>query len=209
MTLDVLRWDQRRQMPWANGGGVTYELARMPADANLADFDWRISVADVAGDGPFSTLPDVDRIIMLIDGPWLALTVDGTRHLLHPYEAFAFSGDSATECEVPSATRDLNVMLRRGRFTGSVEVLTPGILRAVQVSGGARSIIVCLTGSVQVTSATQRVDLSAMDSVSGSGADPLTVTGVGTIAAVHLHQATAHDRTQAGAAPRHCPSVGS
>ncbi len=40
-------------MPWKNGGGSTLELLQEPA----ADggFHWRLSIADVATPGPFST----------------------------------------------------------------------------------------------------------------------------------------------------------
>ncbi|MBM7325185.1 HutD family protein, partial [Agrobacterium sp. S2] len=48
-------------MPWKNGGGVTTEIIVHPAKASMADFDWRISMANVAQDGPFSIFPGVDR----------------------------------------------------------------------------------------------------------------------------------------------------
>ncbi|HEY3634719.1 MAG TPA: HutD family protein, partial [Caldimonas sp.] len=44
--------------PWKNGGGVTRELLALPAGD-----DWRVrvSVAEVASDGAFSTFVGVDR----------------------------------------------------------------------------------------------------------------------------------------------------
>ena len=47
-----------------------------PAGAPLAAFDWRVSVADVAADGPFSRFPGVDRVLVLIAGAGMRL---GTR----------------------------------------------------------------------------------------------------------------------------------
>ncbi|MBK5332899.1 MAG: HutD family protein, partial [Ilumatobacteraceae bacterium] len=44
-------------MPWANGLGSTSVVARRPDDDGWV---WRISLADVVSDGPFSRLPDVD-----------------------------------------------------------------------------------------------------------------------------------------------------
>ncbi|MDP3170391.1 MAG: HutD family protein, partial [Polaromonas sp.] len=37
--------------PWRNGGGVTRELIAWPTPQ---DWDWRISVAEIEKDGPFS-----------------------------------------------------------------------------------------------------------------------------------------------------------
>ena len=52
-------------MPWKNGGGVTSELARSP---QADEFDWRLSVAEVATDGPFSQFPGIDRLLVLLSG---------------------------------------------------------------------------------------------------------------------------------------------
>ncbi len=40
-------------MPWKNGGGVTTEICVSPPSGA---FDWRVSIATVNADGPFSTL---------------------------------------------------------------------------------------------------------------------------------------------------------
>lgn len=46
-----------KRMPWKNGGGETVEIAIFPADASVETFEWRISMATVANDGPFSIFP--------------------------------------------------------------------------------------------------------------------------------------------------------
>ena len=56
------------RVPWKNGGGTTAEVAVHPPGAGLDDFDWRISMADVAVDGPFSRFPGVDRTLVLAEG---------------------------------------------------------------------------------------------------------------------------------------------
>jgi hypothetical protein len=50
-----------RRMPWKNGAGRTTEIAVHPAGAALDAFDWRVSVADVAG-------AEVERRIAVIFG---------------------------------------------------------------------------------------------------------------------------------------------
>jgi len=41
-------------MTWKNGGGVTREIICQPLGAGMDDFDWRVSIAHIASDGPFS-----------------------------------------------------------------------------------------------------------------------------------------------------------
>ena len=59
--------------PWKNGGGATRELACSPLGADMAHFDWRVSVATIAQSGPFSCFAGVDRIITLLSGGRLQL----------------------------------------------------------------------------------------------------------------------------------------
>ena len=53
--MRILRANQYRCMPWKNGAGVTREVAAWPPEARLDDFGWRVSMARVERDGPFST----------------------------------------------------------------------------------------------------------------------------------------------------------
>jgi len=55
--------------PWLNGGGLTRDLVLAPAcTPGGPRFDWRLSLADIDRDGPFSPLPGIDRVFALIDG---------------------------------------------------------------------------------------------------------------------------------------------
>jgi environmental stress-induced protein Ves len=113
------------RMPWKDGGGQTTEIASHPTGATLADFDWRVSIADVAADGPFSSFVGIDRTLALLAGAGMRLS--GATHaaeLRAPYEPYAFSGDDATSCAlVDGPVRDFNLMVRRGRARGDVVVV--------------------------------------------------------------------------------------
>ena len=61
----LLRNSDHRRMPWKNGGGETVEVIVHPEGASLSDFGWRVSMASVASDGPFSVFPDIDRTLEL------------------------------------------------------------------------------------------------------------------------------------------------
>ncbi len=144
--LRVLSPADYRRMPWKNGAGRTTELASYPPGAVLDAFDWRVSIADVDRDAPFSAFAGVDRIIVLLAGAGMLLGGAGrTTSLLAPYEPHAFSGDDAIECAlVDGPVRDFNLMLRRGRATGEVAVvrggaasIAPARFRLSYAAGGA------------------------------------------------------------------------
>ena len=104
--------------PWKNGGGSTTELAIAPPGASLDKFDWRISLATIAADGPFSRFSGVNRSLGLVDGPGVYLDIDeqGRFALNEDEPLIDFAGEShviATLAGGPST--DFNVMTRRGR----------------------------------------------------------------------------------------------
>lgn len=119
----VLRQADRVASPWANGGGITYQVLASPEGAGLDDFDWRISFADVASEGPFSPFPGVDRVLVLTHGEGMTLVIDDQPREVRPFEPIAFAGESAVVSRLPlGPTADLNVMTRRGRVQALVEV---------------------------------------------------------------------------------------
>ena len=126
--MSLIRVDDVAPQPWKNGGGVTRELLRLPrAGATEAD-DWslRISVADIAADGPFSPFPGVRRHFAVIGGAGVRLRwPDGrVRELTKKSGPFAFDGADAPHCElIDGPTRDLNVMVREGEVDYEVAEL--------------------------------------------------------------------------------------
>jgi environmental stress-induced protein Ves len=121
----VLSPAEFRRMPWKNGGGLTTELASYPPRAALDAFDWRVSVADITRDGPFSYFEGIDRTIVLISGGGIRLEGPGrTLELRASFEPYAFFGEDPIHCTLlDGPVRDFNVMLRRGRARGDVTVV--------------------------------------------------------------------------------------
>ena len=105
----------RRFQPWKNGGGETAEIMVSPLGAGFDDFDWRISTAIVAQSGPFSGFPGVDRVLTVIEGGAMELTVAGRpQHLDAGSDPFAFPGDAPASAVLTGpALLDFNVMARR------------------------------------------------------------------------------------------------
>lgn len=131
--MQVLRAAGYRRVPWKNGGGTTAEIAVFPADATIADFDWRISMADVASDGPFSAFENVDRTLTVLDGEGIELSVEGSDPVeLRQHSApYSFAGDAPTTARLLGGRMtDLNVMARRGKASCSVKRQPSGPVEA-------------------------------------------------------------------------------
>jgi environmental stress-induced protein Ves len=113
----LLPLDRQVWMPWRNGGGETREVAAWPAQASLDTFLWRVSVASIERDGPFSRVPRVSRTLVLLDGAGVRLTGPVTRlDLAHPYAPVVLSGAEPVHCELrKGAVRMFNVMVRGER----------------------------------------------------------------------------------------------
>ncbi|MET8471739.1 HutD family protein [Streptomyces sp. NPDC006422] len=124
MAPQILRAHDRTPAPWKNGGGITTEVLAHPEGAGTDDFAWRISLADVATAGPFSAFEGVDRIITVVEGRGMALTVDGTEHIIDTrYAPFPFSGDATTDCRLLDGPLvDFNVMTRRSDAKATVRI---------------------------------------------------------------------------------------
>jgi environmental stress-induced protein Ves len=112
---------------WKNGAGLTREIAVSPIGASPDSFDWRISVAEVEQDAPFSVFPGIDRCIVLLRGAGMALHgADGklVHRLDRRHEPFHFSGDMPLDATLLSGlSTDFNVMTRRDRFHAEVTQL--------------------------------------------------------------------------------------
>jgi environmental stress-induced protein Ves len=101
-------------MPWRNGGGTTRELAAWPRGTD--DWRWRVSVAEVVADGPFSRFEGVSRWFAVLSGAGVRLDLGARSHrLLASSDPLCFDGALAASCTlVDGATQDFNLMTRVG-----------------------------------------------------------------------------------------------
>jgi hypothetical protein len=118
MAVRIIRASDCKTTPWKNGGGSTTEIAVGPAGASLEDFDWRVSMARVASDGPFSDFAGIDRTLAVVEGTGLVLTIGEAAPVTLSTETgpVSFPGDTPTSARLTAGEiTDLNVMTRRGR----------------------------------------------------------------------------------------------
>lgn len=105
-----------RQMLWKNGAGYTVELARS-AGENLDTFDWRISMADVKSAGDFSRFNGMQRILTVLEGQGIELSIDDKHEPLTTLQSVQFSGESATRCKlIDGPIRDFNLIYDPKQF---------------------------------------------------------------------------------------------
>jgi environmental stress-induced protein Ves len=150
---NVLSHKDRRSSPWKNGGGTTAEVVSAPEGTSLSDFAWRVSIADVTHDGPFSEFEGVDRIIMVIEGAGLILKVDGVEHILEPMRPFNFSGDVVTTARlIDGPTRDINIMTRRELTTAvlAVDPITWQEIVDVDVIKNEELVVIAASGNFSI-----------------------------------------------------------
>ncbi|HOM13228.1 MAG TPA: HutD family protein [Rubrivivax sp.] len=128
MTLRLLRCDDVAPQPWKNGGGSTRELWAWPSATSGAPWTLRISVADIASDGPFSAYPGIDRWFAVLQGGGVRLALpDGPCELHAGCAPLAFGGEAAPGCTLlHDATRDLNLMVRRGAGQAAMRLAAGG-----------------------------------------------------------------------------------
>ncbi len=138
-----------RKMRWANGRGTTHEILRSP-DTDC--WQWRLSLATIVDNAPFSTLPGIDRVLVVAKGAGMVLTVDGEDIEVLAHGVVRFDGESAVTCRlIDGPVRDLNLMSRRPRRS-TLDVAT--IQRGEPLrpdTTGESSLITVLSGSLTVT----------------------------------------------------------
>lgn len=111
--IDLLPAASHRRERWKNGGGWTREILRSPVEG---DWGWRVSVAEVGSDGPFSSFPGCDREIVLLAGQGMDLDFgDGESvRLAPPHGRLRFAGERAVSARlVEGPTIDFNLMWKR------------------------------------------------------------------------------------------------
>ena len=106
----VIPANEYRRMRWRNGAGWTREIH---AEPSAEDWTWRLSIAEIEQDAPFSCFPGVDRELVLLsgNGQWVG------KRLRFTGEASAAPGREAALANL------LNII---GRRSGARSIITVG-----------------------------------------------------------------------------------
>ena len=179
MAATVLRWVDRRTEPWPNGMGVTHPLA------NAEDDSWRVSIAEIDADAPFSTLPDLNRQFVCLGPVPIRLYVDGRPRDVQVGDLTAFSGGSQVRCEVDQPSLALNVISRIGTPPPNVQMVDLGAGPPQALPHMTRGLVVVLAGSAQLTTGEVTCELAQFDALDCRGR-AVQLEGVGRAALIRL-----------------------
>lgn len=137
--MRVITPDQFLTQPWKNGGGVTHEIARADVGGRLL---WRLSIAEVASDGPFSAFPGLTRILTVIEGAGLHLHTPDTRLAALPLMPVRFSGDTPIVSRlIDGPVRDFNLIWDATHLAASVSPVTGAMPDCPPVPGRSYALL--------------------------------------------------------------------
>jgi uncharacterized protein len=170
--MRIIRKSSFTPKPWKNGGGVTHEAVRVPAEAE--DFEWRVSVAHIGSSGPFSDFAAYNRKMVLLEGDGVDLRFgDGSRcGLKRIGDLVEFDGALPTHCTLLGGPCvDLNLMVSKAcSATASVQHLVRAHeTLSAHASSAEVTLIFGIDGAIEVSSG-DRADESGGASEAG-GAD--------------------------------------
>ena len=145
--MELIRAASYQRAAWKNGGGVTDVVAVAPGEPPA----WRISVAQIERDGPFSDLAGYDRtIVSLVNGVRLTFA-NGETRALAMYEPFRFAGEDAVEARLSNGpVSDFNVMTLREDCTHRATTIGFGANGVPIDAGDVAGFLYVTSGTVEV-----------------------------------------------------------
>jgi environmental stress-induced protein Ves len=181
-----------QRVRWKNDGGWTTEIAREPA-GDASDFRWRVSIADIESDGPFSVVPGVERDLLLLSGNGIELDIGDAPplRLTERFQRVHFDGGVRADCRLMAGpTRDFNVMARRDALraevmarplVGSMVLFAEaGVIWLAHAFSGSAEVRTGGTKQALETADTVRIDFETRD------ADRVVIEGAGEVVLVKL-----------------------
>ena len=155
----ILRESGFITVPWKNGGGLTREILRNPAESTA--FDWRLSLATIDSPGPFSAFAGFERTLVLVRGAGVELDFGqhGRARLQAAGQLVTFDGAWPVGCTLlDGPSSDLNLIVSRERMESASQSLRLSETEHVQTAGWEDTLVCCISGSVQLTNITGEVE---------------------------------------------------
>jgi environmental stress-induced protein Ves len=178
MAIRFLPAAARTPKPWKNGGGVTTDVLVWPERAGLEDFIARVSIAEVASDGPFSLFPGIDRTTSILSGQGFDLAFEnaGTERLTLDRAPLDYPGDvPAVSRLIAGPVTDLNAMTRRGKATHRMEKIA--LLPGKTYETGRLSLLLAASGGLSLSTGSARFDLAPLDALLFENTQEFAVAG--------------------------------
>jgi len=122
MTINIISPEQYQTIPWKNGQGATTQLAMSEGD-DLANFNWRLSIATVTKNGIFSDFSGYSRHLVLLSGKGIRLEHDNDKvdQLEQLLDMASFDGACKTFGTLTSGPIiDFNIMTKTAVYQAQV-----------------------------------------------------------------------------------------
>ena len=116
---------------WKNGGVITHEIARSHPDDKWV---WRISIAEVTTDGPFSQFNGMSRILTVIEGKGVDLISSADVIAARLLKPVFFSGETEILSNlVNGEIKDLNIIFDHTKIKAEVNLLNGPMIKNIGV----------------------------------------------------------------------------
>jgi environmental stress-induced protein Ves len=151
MQFNIIPPSEFKTVSWKNGKGSTKELLFENIDREEF-FAWRLSMAPVTEDGPFSDFSGYHRTLILIEGNGIELRHNNgqTDRLVRRFDFANFDGGWITEAILQQGKiTDFNVMTRQGVCAAKLDIFRENGEHQIPVNAD-HSIIYPLDTAVEV-----------------------------------------------------------
>jgi uncharacterized protein len=125
--MRIIRKSDLVEGRWRNGMGVSWDIAADSDGFAAGEFDWRLAIARIDADVPFSLYEGVDRVFTMMEGNGLDLEFEDSRMLpvCHANVPHFFSCDVPAFCHLHDGVCfALNLFVKRGKWTVAVDILS-------------------------------------------------------------------------------------
>lgn len=158
--MRLLQARDYRRTRWKNDGGWTTEISAQALPDGNEDFVWRVSIAEIEVDGPFSSFPGVQRDLLMLAGNGIELDINGLppQRLDKRFQQIRFAGEDSVHCRLLAGpTRDFNVMARRDAATAEVHARPINGTMLVFSDPGSTWLIHVFAGQIKSRNGIQEV----------------------------------------------------
>lgn len=186
--MEIIRHAALKAAQWA--GGTRRTIAAAP------NGDWRLTLDEHVKAAPLAPEPDMERVLAVVEGDLIALTVHGAEQALEKYRTFRFTGDASASLPT-GPVKSLNVLTRRGTVKGFATILELSKKRshpvfedqfAVLLQGSATLSLPQTDHGAPSSAALLTDTLGKFDAVVGAEVTP-EISGRGFIAVVSIDPA--------------------
>lgn len=127
--IQIIRYEEYESSLLKNGDGSTKQLLISPKDADPSNFDFRISIATISSDDPFSQFYSVDRHLCILEGEGVRLTIKADNLALSEEvilrsndPPFFFNSEISIKSEqLDKQFLDFNIMIKRKIYDTYIE----------------------------------------------------------------------------------------